>query len=124
MISAIEGLHADKFAHRDLKPENILFDENLNIRLIDFGLAGMIRDSQTLKTPCGSPNYAPPEIINGMHYGGTEADVWSCGIILYAMVCGSLPFEDRITNLKFKECQFSMPRRLSSEVKDLINGMM
>ena len=64
LISAIEGLHADKYAHRDLKPENILFDGNMNIRLIDFGLANIIRDSQTLKTACGSPNYAPPEIIN------------------------------------------------------------
>jgi serine/threonine protein kinase len=77
-----------------LKPENLLLDEHLNIRLIDFGLANIMRDSQALKTACGSPNYAAPEVISGMSYGGSEVDVWSCGVILYAMVCGSLPFDD------------------------------
>ena len=77
-----------------MKPENLLLDENLNIRLIDFGLANIMRDSLALKTACGSPNYAAPEVISGMSYGGAEVDIWSCGVILYAMVCGSLPFDD------------------------------
>lgn len=94
IISSIEFSHLDKIAHRDLKPENLLLDENLNIRLIDFGLSNVMRDSVPLKTACGSPNYAAPEVISGMIYGGSEVDVWSCGIILYAMVCGSLPFDD------------------------------
>jgi 5'-AMP-activated protein kinase catalytic alpha subunit len=94
IISSIEYSHQDKIAHRDLKPENLLLDENHNIRLIDFGLANIMRDSIALKTACGSPNYAAPEVISGMSYGGAEVDVWSCGVILYAMVCGSLPFDD------------------------------
>jgi serine/threonine protein kinase len=107
-----------------LKPENLLLDENLNIRLIDFGLANIMRDSVALKTACGSPNYAAPEVISGMIYGGSEVDVWSCGIILYAMVCGSLPFDDdAMPQLfsKIKECRYFMPNNISDEVKDLIN---
>jgi serine/threonine protein kinase len=83
-----------KITHRDLKPENLLLDENNNIKLIDFGLSNSMKDSMTLKTACGSPNYAAPEIISGRSYGGTEVDVWSMGVILYAMVCGTLPFDD------------------------------
>jgi serine/threonine protein kinase len=119
IISSIEYSHQDKIAHRDLKPENLLLDENLNIRLIDFGLANIMRDSLSLKTACGSPNYAAPEVISGMSYGGAEVDVWSCGVILYAMVCGSLPFDDdqmpQLFN-KIKECRYFIPNNLSPGV--------
>lgn len=77
-----------------MKPENLLLDDNNNIKLIDFGLANTMKDSCALITACGSPNYAAPEIIMGKAYGGDEVDVWSCGVILYVMVCGSLPFDD------------------------------
>ena len=90
----MEYTHAHKITHRDLKPENLLLDENNNIKLIDFGLSNSMKDSLALKTACGSPNYAAPEIISGKAYSGIEVDVWSCGVILYAMVCGSLPFDD------------------------------
>jgi serine/threonine protein kinase len=93
-MSGIEYSHAHKIAHRDLKPENLLLDENNNIKIIDFGLANIMKDSSSLKTACGSPNYAAPEVISGKAYGGMEVDIWSCGVILYAMVCGSLPFDD------------------------------
>ena len=87
--------HQHKIAHRDLKPENLLLDENhLNLKLIDFGLSNSMKDSLSLKTACGSPNYAAPEIITGRSYGGVESDIWSMGVILYAMVSGSLPFDD------------------------------
>ena len=94
IISAIEYSHSHKMVHRDLKPENLLLDKELNIKLIDFGLANAMKDSQALSTACGSPNYAAPEVISGQSYGGSEVDIWSCGVILYAMVCGSLPFDD------------------------------
>jgi 5'-AMP-activated protein kinase, catalytic alpha subunit len=105
----------------------LLLDENLNIRLIDFGLANIMRDSLALKTACGSPNYAAPEVISGMSYGGAEVDIWSCGVILYAMVCGSLPFDDdQMPQLfsKIKECRYFIPNNISHEVKDLINLML
>lgn len=80
--------------HRDLKPENLLLDTNMNVRIADFGLSNMMADGEFLRTSCGSPNYAAPEVISGKLYAGPEIDVWSCGVILYALVCGVLPFDD------------------------------
>ena len=110
-----------------MKPENLLLDEFNNIKLIDFGLANAMKDSQPLKTACGSPNYAAPEVISGRSYGGSEVDVWSLGVILFAMVCGSFPFDDdSIPSLfsKIKEGKYFMPDFISSDVKDLINRML
>jgi len=86
-----------------------------------------MKDSSSLKTACGSPNYAAPEIISGRSYGGVEVDVWSMGVILYAMVSGTLPFDDdSMSQLfsKIKEGKFFMPNYISADVKDLINRML
>lgn len=86
-----------------------------------------MRDSHALKTACGSPNYAAPEVISGKAYSGYEVDIWSTGVILYAMVCGSLPFDEDSTSLlfsKIKEGFYLMPDFISDEVKDLINRML
>lgn len=86
-----------------------------------------MKDSHALKTACGSPNYAAPEVIAGKAYSGYEVDIWSTGVILFAMVCGSLPFDEESTSLlfsKIKEGKFNMPDNISPEVKDLINRML
>ena len=114
-------------AHRDLKPENLLLDDFNNIKLIDFGLANYMKDGVSLSTACGSPNYAAPEVISGQAYAGQQVDVWSCGVILYAMVCGSLPFDDdqlAILFQKIKDGRYFMPTYVSDDVKDLINRML
>ena len=80
--------------HRDLKPENLLLDHNHNIKIVDFGLSNIYNSNEPLKTACGSPCYAPPEMIAGLQYDGLKADIWSSGVILYALLCGYLPFDD------------------------------
>ncbi|KAL5149994.1 SNF1-related protein kinase catalytic subunit alpha KIN10 [Glycine soja] len=100
IISGVEYCHRNMVVHRDLKPENLLLDSKFNIKIADFGLSNIMRDGHFLKTSCGSPNYAAPEVISGKLYAGPEVDVWSCGVILYALLCGTLPFDDEnIPNL-------------------------
>ena len=89
--------------HRDLKPENLLLDSKNNVKIADFGLSNVMRDGHFLKTSCGSPNYAATEVISGKLYSGPEVDVWSCGVIMYALLCGSLPFDDESIPNLFKK---------------------
>ena len=127
IISGVEYCHFQKIVHRDLKPENLLLDANKNIKLADFGLSNLMRDGEFLRTSCGSPNYAAPEVISGHLYAGPEVDVWSCGVILYALLCGSLPFDDEsIPNLfkKIKSGMYSLPTHLSQLAKNLIPRML
>jgi len=109
IISGIEYSHRLKIVHRDLKPENVLLDDDLNVKIADFGLSNEISDGDFLTTSCGSPNYAAPEVIRGGIYAGPEIDVWSSGVILYVMLCGRLPFEDDDVQILFskisRECQ-------------------
>ena len=78
-------------------------DDHNNIKIVDFDLSNTYKHGETLKTACGSPCYAAPEMIAGKRYHGLMADIWSCGVILFAMVCGFLPFEDPNTNLLYKK---------------------
>ena len=98
-------------------------DEYNNIKIVDFGLSNIYKNGESLKTACGSPCYAAPEMIAGKQYNGLSADIWSCGVILFAMVCGYLPFEDPNTNLLYKKilnAEYEIPSFVSSECKDLI----
>ncbi|TFK99504.1 kinase-like domain-containing protein [Pterulicium gracile] len=127
LISGIEYSHKLKIVHRDLKPENVLLDSDLNVKIADFGLSNEIRDGDFLKTSCGSPNYAAPEVISGGLYTGPEIDVWSSGVILYVMLCGSLPFEDDDVKALFHKISlgiFHMPSYLSNDAKHLISAML
>lgn len=127
LINGVDYLHKQGIIHRDLKPENILLDNNLNIKISDFGLSTFFNKGQFLQTPCGTPSYAPPEMLKGEKYNGEETDVWSCGIILYAMVCGSLPYAESKEDIicrKIISHDYSIPSFLSRSCIDLINGMM
>ena len=123
LINGVEYIHSQNIVHRDLKPENLLLTENKILKIIDFGLSHPFDGSELLKTKCGSPSYASPEIITGSEYNGFETDVWCCGVILYAMLCGFLPFEGESELELFKhivECDPEIPRELSRESKILI----
>jgi serine/threonine protein kinase len=127
IIYALDYIHSFGVAHRDLKPENILLDADNNIKLVDFGLSNIMKEGRALKTSCGSPNYAAPEVINGKSYDGGQIDVWSCGVILYAMLFGELPFDEENINTMFKyikEAKYFMKGVASIEAKDLLNRMI
>lgn len=102
IVGGIEYIHKLNIVHRDLKPENLLIDYDRTVRIVDFGLSNTYRkgikyttQDERLKTACGSPCYAAPEMIEGKNrYEAIMVDIWSCGVILYAMLCGCLPFED------------------------------
>jgi 5'-AMP-activated protein kinase catalytic alpha subunit len=127
IISGVEYCHAHRVVHRDLKPENLLLSEDNSIKIADFGLSNLMRDGEFLRTSCGSPNYAAPEVISGSVYAGPEVDVWSCGVILYALLCGNLPFDDEhIPNLfkKIKNGIYTLPGFLSEGSRDLIPRLL
>lgn len=88
IVEALVYLHELSIAHRDVKPENILLDTKNQIKLIDFGLSNLSVDGKMFLTPCGSPCYAPPEMIKKLPYDGRISDIWSLGITLFAMVTG------------------------------------
>jgi len=127
IISGIDYCHQHLICHRDLKPENILLDMDNNIKIADFGMASLMRKGSLLNTSCGSPHYASPEVVLGSKYDGMMADIWSCGVILFALLTGKLPFDDdniRRLLTKVKSGVFSMPHFLNKDVKDLIRRML
>lgn len=127
IISGVDYCHRHKIVHRDLKPENLLLDSRNNVRIADFGLSNMMSDGEFLKTSCGSPNYAAPEVVSGKLYAGPEVDVWSCGVILYALLCGTLPFDDEHIPTLFRKISsgvFEIPPHLDSNAAKLIQHML
>lgn len=120
-------MHKINIVHRDMKPENLLLDHNKNIKIVDFGLSNTFKEGELLKTACGSPCYAAPEMIEGKKYDGELVDIWSIGVILYALVCGFLPFEDPNTANLYKKIlagEFTVPKFISGDVTDLIRKIL
>uniref|UniRef100_A0A914C4Y1 non-specific serine/threonine protein kinase n=1 Tax=Acrobeloides nanus TaxID=290746 RepID=A0A914C4Y1_9BILA len=129
LVQAMAYVHSLGFAHRDLKPENLLLKEDLQLKVIDFGLCAKPRNglNRPLDTCCGSPAYAAPEIIQNLSYFGNEADVWSMGVLLYALLCGSLPFEDDNLHILYKKITSGIyyePVFLSPLSKDILRAML
>ena len=127
IIEGVEYIHSQGIAHRDLKPENLLLDKNKKIKIIDFGLSNYFDGVQKLETPCGSPCYASPEMVGGNKYNGFFIDIWATGIILFAMLCGYLPFEDDNNDVLFKQIlggKIAYPKHLSEVSKDLLKKII
>nr|ANT47199.1 5'-AMP-activated protein kinase catalytic subunit alpha-2 [Dastarcus helophoroides] len=127
IISGVDYCHRHMIVHRDLKPENLLLDHNMHVKIADFGLSNMMMDGEFLRTSCGSPNYAAPEVISGKLYAGPEVDIWSCGVILYALLCGTLPFDDEHVPTLFRKIKsgiFPIPEYLNKSVVSLLCQML
>ena len=127
IVEGVAYIHSRNIAHRDLKPENILLDDTLNAKIADFGLCHQVDADNLMRTPCGSPFYAPPEVLQGKPYDGKKGDVWSLGVVLFAMVTGSLPWME-VNQAKLIQrivaADYWVPGHVTKMVKDLIRGML
>lgn len=127
IICGLEYCHRRLIVHRDLKPENLLLDRQLQLKIADFGMTSLNKPGSKLETSCGSPHYCDPMVVSGERYDGLKADIWSCGVILYAMVTGRLPFDDDNLQrllLKVQAGQFHLPSDLPDDLRDLIKKML
>ncbi|KAK7319737.1 hypothetical protein RJT34_04462 [Clitoria ternatea] len=127
LIDAVDHCHSKGVYHRDLKPENLLLDENGDLKVSDFGLSALVESRNNndglLHTLCGTPAYVAPEVIKKKGYDGAKADIWSCGVILFVLLAGSLPFNDK--NLmeiyrKISKAEFKFPQWFRSDVRKLL----
>ncbi|XP_054079236.1 serine/threonine-protein kinase SIK2 isoform X2 [Rissa tridactyla] len=127
ILSAVEYCHGRKIVHRDLKAENLLLDNNMNIKIADFGFGNFYKSGEPLTTWCGSPPYAAPEVFEGQQYEGPQLDIWSMGVVLYVLVCGALPFDGPtlpILRQRVLEGRFRIPYFMSEECEHLIRRML
>ncbi|XP_065620039.1 CBL-interacting protein kinase 23 [Quercus suber] len=117
LINAVDYCHSRGVFHRDLKPENLLLDANAVLKVSDFGLSALpqqVREDGLLHTTCGTPNYVAPEVINNKGYDGAKADLWSCGVILFVLMAGYLPFEDSNLMSLYKKVNCSLSLSINS----------
>ncbi|URE26470.1 NAF domain [Musa troglodytarum] len=127
LIDAVDYCHSRGVYHRDLKPENLLLDSKGNLKVSDFGLSVLRKPGDLLSTACGSPSYVAPEVIIHKSYDGAAADVWSCGVIIFELLAGYLPFEDRsLMNLyrKISRAEYTCPDWFSDSQKKLISRIL
>ncbi|KAG5016390.1 hypothetical protein GLYMA_08G218400v4 [Glycine max] len=130
LISAVDFCHSRGVTHRDLKPENLLLDQNEDLKVSDFGLSALPEQRRAdgmLLTPCGTPAYVAPEVLKKKGYDGSKADIWSCGVILFALLCGYLPFQGenvmRIYRKAFR-AEYEFPEWISTQAKNLISKLL
>ena len=138
ILSAVDYCHKNSVIHRDLKPENLLLDANKNIKLVDFGFGNTFHVDTQLETYCGSPFYAAPEMIRGQPYCGPEGtypiymtnsivDVWSLGVIMFALLAGRLPFESSVISELYREIgrgEYKVPSHFGEGATQLIKRML
>ncbi|KAI3975235.1 hypothetical protein MKX01_039271 [Papaver californicum] len=130
LIQAVGHCHSHGVFHRDLKPENLLLDEKGDLKVSDFGLSAVtseVRKNGLLYTSCGTPVYLAPEILSRKGYSGAKIDIWSCGVILFVLNSGYLPFDCR--NLsgiyrKIYKGEFCVPKWTSPGLRHLFSRLL
>ena len=127
LINGLEYIHQKGIVHRDLKLENILLSKTNLLKIIDFGLSSYYDSNKLLSTPCGSLCYASPELLSGQKYDGILIDIWSVGVILYAMLCGYLPFDDENHGMLYKRIintELDIPEHLEEDSVDMLRKIL
>ncbi|XP_061338475.1 CBL-interacting serine/threonine-protein kinase 23 isoform X2 [Gastrolobium bilobum] len=130
LICAVDYCHSRGVCHRDLKPENLLLDADGVLKVSDFGLSALpqqVREDGLLHTTCGTPNYVAPEVIHNKGYDGAKADLWSCGVILFVLMAGYLPFEESNLMALYKKifkAEFTCPQWFSTSAKKLMKRIL
>ncbi|XP_059457559.1 CBL-interacting serine/threonine-protein kinase 5-like [Corylus avellana] len=130
LVSAIDFCHSRGVSHRDLKPENLLLDDNEDLKVSDFGLSALpeqLWNDGLLHTQCGTPAYVAPEVLRKKGYDGAKADIWSCGVILFVLLAGYLPFQaDNLMKMyrKVFKAEFEFPQWFSTDAKQLISQLL
>ncbi|KAG5009023.1 hypothetical protein AAZX31_07G049700 [Glycine max] len=128
LINAVDYCHSRGVYHRDLKPENLLLDSNAILKVTDFGLSTYAQqEDELLRTACGTPNYVAPEVLNDRGYVGSTSDIWSCGVILFVLMAGYLPFDEpnhATLYQKIGRAQFTCPSWFSPEAKKLLKRIL
>ncbi|XP_047166990.1 CBL-interacting serine/threonine-protein kinase 10-like isoform X1 [Vigna umbellata] len=130
LVNAVDFCHSRGVCHRDIKPENILLDENDNLKISDFGLSALAESKHQdglLHTACGTPAYVAPEVIKRKGYDGAKADIWSCGVVLFVLLAGYIPFQDpnlMVMYRKISKAEFTCPRWLPRGVRRLLSKML
>ncbi|KAI9006535.1 kinase-like domain-containing protein, partial [Phycomyces nitens] len=127
LLEAVHHLHNNGIAHRDLKPENVLLDDSNNIRLCDFGFGCICANDKLLETYCGTPFYAAPEIVSATPYKPFPMDMWSCGVILFTLLTGWLPFHSPSYDELFesiRQVRYDIPLFVSLEATDLVSKIL
>ncbi|XP_052834981.1 MAP/microtubule affinity-regulating kinase 3-like [Drosophila gunungcola] len=127
LVSAIQYCHSKRIVHRDLKAENLLLDQDMNIKIADFGFSNHFEPNAQLETFCGSPPYAAPELFKGRKYCGPEVDSWSLGVVLYALVSGTLPFDGATLNelrVRVLRGKYRVPYYISLDCENLIKKFL
>ncbi|WRX26918.1 Protein kinase domain - like 10 [Theobroma cacao] len=130
LVSAVDFCHSRGVFHRDLKPENLLLDENENLKVTDFGLSALpeqLRNDGLLHTQCGTPAYVAPEVLRKKGYDGAKADIWSCGVILFVLLTGYLPFQaENVMKMyrKVFKAEYEFPPWISNDARRLISKLL
>jgi serine/threonine protein kinase len=127
IVAGLTHCYNLRVSHRDIKLENLLLDSSNNVKLGDFGFARVCNDGDFCRTMCGTPNYTAPELIANQDYDGAASDIWSLGVVLYALLVGKLPFDDvNLSSLfaKASRGRYMEPRHVSSTVRGLIRQML
>ncbi|XP_074556249.1 CBL-interacting serine/threonine-protein kinase 5-like [Curcuma longa] len=130
LISAVDFCHSHGVFHRDLKPENLLVDRRGDLKISDFGLSALpeqLRHDGLLHTQCGTPAYVAPEVLRRRGYDGAKADLWSCGVILFVLLAGFLPFQDESLTKMYKKvlkAKYQIPPWFSGDASHLVSRLL